>query len=265
MNNPSKAASVARELSNMQAMDPSLDHRGVRSLSTIAFYGSLLGIVSGISISAMIYLVSRNDDLSQVWRLPFFITALCVFHFLEFYTTARYNTPVARVSSYLLFSANGWAWNVAHACAILEILLVNTMLVSPTSSGWYNTRYRGPLALAAGLIMVVGGQAVRTRAMAVAGTNFNHNMVRTRSATHVLVKHDVYGWFRHPSYFGFYWWAVGTQIVAGNVICAIIYAAVLWLFFRNRIEHEERLLIGFFGADYIDFKRKTGTGIPYIQ
>lgn len=31
-------------------------------------------------------------------------------------------------------------------------------------------------------------------------------------ASHQLVKTGIYSWSRHPSYAGFTWWAVGTQV-----------------------------------------------------
>jgi hypothetical protein len=54
-------------------------------------------------------------------------------------------------------------------------------------------------------------------------------------AGHVLVKSGLYGYLRHPSYFGFFWWGLGTQLVLGNAVCFVGYALVLWRFFSSRI------------------------------
>ena len=97
-----------------------------------------------------------------------------------------------------------------------------------------------------------------------AGTNFNHLVQSKKKAGHVLVTGGVYRYLRHPSYFGFFWWGLGTQVILGNVVCLAGYAVVLWRFFRRRIEKEETLLIGFFGMDYVRYRDKTRVGIPFI-
>ena len=43
---------------------------------------------------------------------------------------------------------------------------------------------------------------------------------------------------RHPSYTGFFWWAVGLQILLGNALCVLVFAVVLWRFFWARIVGE---------------------------
>ena len=72
--------------------------------------------------------------------------------------------------------------------------------------------------------------------MGTAGSNFNHIVQSEKKSDHVLVTEGVYAYLRHPSYFGFFWWGIGTQIVLGNVFCLVGYTVVLWRFFRRRIE-----------------------------
>jgi protein-S-isoprenylcysteine O-methyltransferase len=100
--------------------------------------------------------------------------------------------------------------------------------------------------------------------MAEAGQSFNHIVQHRRGREHVLVTSGVYAAFRHPSYFGFFWWALGTQVVMGNVLCFCGYAVMLWTFFHRRIKHEEELLVSFFGEDYVDYRKRVGTRIPFI-
>ena len=89
-----------------------------------------------------------------------------------------------------------------------------------------------------GLFLMVLGQAVRSLAMVQAGANFTHTIQRRKREGHVLVTRGVYSVLRHPSYFGFFWWGLGTQLVLGNVVCFLGYAVVLWLFFAERIKSE---------------------------
>jgi len=70
---------------------------------------------------------------------------------------------------------------------------------------------------------------------------------------------------RHPSYFGFFWWAIGAQTLCINPISLIAYYYVLCKFFKSRIEGEEYYLIKFFGKEYEDYIKETGIKIPYYQ
>ncbi|KAK7445269.1 hypothetical protein CaCOL14_006370 [Colletotrichum acutatum] len=227
-----------------------------KSLAGIALRAFLLGTTFTLGLLSLSLLLLRTS--SPLWRLPFFLSALSLFHFLEFYTTAAYNTPQATVHAYLL-TANWPAYAIAHATAFLECLLTN--LVFPNSV-WAPFGLRTFL-LITGLLLVGLGQTVRSAAMVTAGQSFNHTIQHYRAESHTLVTGGVYAYFRHPSYFGFFWWAIGTQLVMGNVVSLVAYAVVLWYFFSKRIRHEEELLVRFFGQDYEDYRKRVGTMIPF--
>ncbi|KAK5135518.1 hypothetical protein LTR08_005153 [Meristemomyces frigidus] len=236
------------------ADDPSLLPTGNRSLSSIGLQAFWLGFTLALSLLSTAYLSLHQIPL---WRLPAFFACLSLFHFLEYYTTARYNLPATRAASFLLFS-NGRAYNTAHCLATLEILLSSFFPA-------YQDSLVHPYTIALGLVLVIVGQTVRSIAMAQAGTNFNHTPVQTRKEDHVLVTRGMYNYSRHPSYFGFFWWALGTQLLVGNKVCVVGYAGALWMFFHSRIIAEERKLVEFFGKDYEAFRRRTPTGIPFIR
>jgi len=230
-----------------------------KSLSGIATRAFILGLTLTLSLNLTIYLLLDSSPYSPLWRAPFFITTLSAFHFLEFWTTARYNTRSAQISSFLL-SQNGSAYTIAHTAAFLECLLTN--LLFPTRS-WLPPRVN-TLLLSFGLVLILLGQAIRSIAMISAGTNFNHIVQHTKASSHQLVTSGIYGWLRHPSYFGYFWWGLGTQIVMGNLVCFVGYAVVLWRFFERRIGGEEELLIRFFGDEYVQYRKRTMIGIPFI-
>ncbi|TLD09472.1 hypothetical protein E2P81_ATG10153 [Venturia nashicola] len=235
--------------------DASLAPEGKRSLSGISSQSFWLGFALATS------LILGSQAAWQgypIWRLFAFTTSLSLFHFLEFWTTATYNAPQARASSFLLFS-NGTAYNAAHSLALIEIVVSNFFF--PT----YQARYVNSTTISIGLFLVIVGQASRTLAMATAGTNFNHTPQKTKQNGHELVTSGIYAYSRHPSYFAFFWWAIGTQLLVGNKICFVAFFAVLWNFFNDRIKAEERSLVEFFGKDYENYKKRTRTGIPLIR
>jgi len=229
-----------------------------KSLSGIAIRAFCLGLVLSASVICTVFLLSFT--VSPLWRLPFFFALISLFHFLEFWTTARYNTRAAQIGSFLI-SQNGSAYQIAHVAASLECLL--TTLFFPN-------RHWAPVAmsrlsLCAGFALVILGQVIRSIAMVQAGSNFNHVVQYHKSREHKLVTTGVYAYWRHPSYFGFFWWALGTQLVLGNVVCLIGYVWVLWKFFSNRIFGEEEFLVAFFGDEYVKYRQKTHVWIPFIQ
>ncbi|KAF2736221.1 prenyl cysteine carboxyl methyltransferas-like protein Ste14 [Polyplosphaeria fusca] len=247
-----------REASNIQFNKAPVVPRaffpgGDRSLSAIAIRAFLLGgsAVLGFVLSA---LFAYNN--SPLWRPPLFVAILSIFHFLEFWVTAEYNTPTAFVSAFLL--TNGSHYRSAHTFAFLEALITSYFF-----PGW-QARLNPPSFVTLGLVMVLVGQTVRSFAMAQAGTNFNHLVQSRKKIDHELVTTGLYGIFRHPSYFGFFWWGLGTQVVLGNCISFVGYAGVLWFFFKTRITHEEKHLVQFFGQDYKDYRARTRVWIPFI-
>ncbi|ODM20581.1 hypothetical protein SI65_03634 [Aspergillus cristatus] len=259
---PTPSATTARKAKPSPPLDPSNYPNGEKSLSGISLRAFLIGTTLGISTCVTFFFTFLQS--TPLWRVPFFLASLSLFHFLEFYVTATYNTRYASVSTFLL-SSNGWAYNVAHGSAMLECFIGYYFF---PESHYYSLNIDASgvkITLALGLFLMALGQVVRTLAMAQAGSNFNHTVQVEHKEGHVLVRNGVYALSRHPSYFGFFWWGLGTQLVLGNVVCFVGYAVVLWRFFSSRIKREEKFLVCFFGDDYVDYKKTTWVGIPGIQ
>jgi len=219
----------AREASNIQiqspnAIAPEFFPNGKRSLAGIALRAFCLGCTT---VLGFVLTILGAYIESRLWRPCAFLATLSIFHFLEFYVTAAYNTPVAVVGSFLL--TNGDQYRQAHTMALIE-----TSVTSYFFPGW-QARFHSPIIIALGVVMIVVGQAVRSTAMAQAGTNFNHTVQSRKNDGHELVTTGLYAYFRHPSYFGFFWWGVGTQVMLGNAVCSLAYAGILWYFFSRRI------------------------------
>ena len=203
-------------------------------LPAISLRAFALGLTLGVSTLTTIYFVSSSHPL---WRLPFFLSVLSLFHFLEYQITALYNPTFATVSAFLL-SQNGKAYNIAHSLAFLECFLHHTFfprVLPKVRIGFETVPSLHSIWLILGFSMLLVGQVTRTVAMAQAGSNFNHTVQMRKRQGHVLVTDGIYSWLRHPSYFGFFWWGLGSQVVLGNAFCLIGYAMVLWRFFRHRI------------------------------
>jgi len=126
-------------------------------------------------------------------------------------------------------------------------------------------RFNSKILTVSGLILVAIGQITRSSAMITCGESFNHMIQHSKKKNHVLVKSGIYQYLRHPSYFGFYYWSIGTQLVLGNVLSTILFGVASWFFFHRRIPFEEQTLLKLFPEEYPEYRKSTIIGIPFIK
>ncbi|XP_042335727.1 protein-S-isoprenylcysteine O-methyltransferase [Sceloporus undulatus] len=191
----------------------------------------------------------------STWKhFGWYMCSLSLFHYSEYLVTAVNNPRSLSLDSFLL--NHSFEYNVAAISSWLEFTVEKFIFPEMKQITWLSS---------AGLLMVVFGEGLRKAAMLTAGSNFNHIVQNEKSETHTLVTRGVYGWFRHPSYVGWFYWSIGTQVLLCNPICAVGYTLASWRFFRERIEEEEMTLIHFFGEEYLAYKRRVPTGLPFIS
>jgi protein-S-isoprenylcysteine O-methyltransferase len=63
-----------------------------------------------------------------------------------------------------------------------------------------------------GLTLCVAGEVFRKGAMLKAWENFTHLVREKKVEGHRLVTTGLYSLCRHPSYAGWFWWSIGTQV-----------------------------------------------------
>lgn len=189
------------------------------------------------------------------WKhFGWYVCSLSFFHYSEYLITAITNPKSLSLDSFLL--NHSMEYSLAAISSWLEFTVEKFIYPDMKQITW--------LAVI-GLMMVIIGESLRKAAMLTAGSNFNHIVQNEKSNTHILVTAGVYSWFRHPSYVGWFYWSIGTQVLLCNPVCTIGYAVASWRFFKERIEEEEFTLIHFFGEQYLDYKRKVPTGLPFIK
>ena len=193
-------------------------------------------------------------SISSVTTLGLYIMGMVVFHFSEFHLTAIYNSGTLSFDSFLLNHSK--EYGIAAVASWVEYL-VEYMI--------YPDMKTPSLISLVGLILVVGGELMRKVAMITAGSNFTHEVAHRKRYNHELVTTGLYRWVRHPSYVGWFYWSIGTQLLLCNPICTIGYSVASWNFFKERIYYEEQMLISFFGQQYIEYKKTVGTGLLGIS
>ncbi|KPP73382.1 protein-S-isoprenylcysteine O-methyltransferase-like [Scleropages formosus] len=241
---------------------------GIRAKVAVAVYLAVVNVLLLFLYTGAVYKVALRAcflgftfgcglliSFSQTpWtHFGWYMCSLSFFHYSEYLVTAIINPHSLTLDSFLL--NHSVEYTVAAVSSWMEFTL--EMFLFP------EMKQCSCLSLV-GLIMVLCGECLRKSAMLTAGSNFNHIVQNEKAQSHVLVTAGVYSCFRHPSYVGWFYWSIGTQVVLCNPVCLLAYTVASWRFFRERVEEEEISLILFFGEDYLDYKRRVPTGLPFI-
>ena len=231
-------------------------YSSIAGLGYVGGAGLGLGILLGIHLLGFVLAVFHFHSLFMS-RWCLYVVSLTSFHALEFLVTARYNPRTATAESYLITHSK--QYTIAAIASWIEFWL-ESLFLTPRMTG-----YLGGFLLLIGAVLVIGGQILRTLGMVTAGSSFNHIVQNEHDGNQVLVTHGIYSTFRHPAYFGWFWWSVGTQIVLMNPICIVAYTWASWNFFQGRIPYEEEALIKMFGDKYLTYRKSSIIGIPGIK
>ncbi|KAK0550628.1 farnesyl cysteine-carboxyl methyltransferase [Tilletia horrida] len=265
---PTATDSIPPHLSGA-ALTIALTSFGLGALASMTFFPSLLALLkqvmsapisaseSGFRIWPTLSCSSTSSALPslpwQISQFGIYLGAWAIFHMLEFVITARYNPTRLFTDSFLL--QNGIAYHMAHGGAVIEFLI----------EGLFFPCMKQPSALTfIGLALMLIGQSARSLAMVHAGNSFSHQVAAYKREDHVLVTTGIYSICRHPSYFGFFYWALGTQLMLANPVGTFVFAGVLYRFFSSRIRQEEIFLVRFFGKAYEDYRSRVPTLLPFI-
>lgn len=214
----------------------------------IAIRATFLGFV--VAASLLLVLFGANE----LKAFGAYAAAMSFFHYSEYLSIAWTNPHALSVDSFILNHSLHYA--LAAMASWLEFGA--EVLVWPAMK-------ECRLVIVVGVTLCVAGEVMRKLAIITANSNFNHVVQFKKADDHRLVTHGVYGLVRHPSYVGWFWWSIGTQIILGNPVCTLLYTAVSWKFFKDRIYVEELTLLNFFGDDYVEYQKNVPTGLPGIR
>jgi protein-S-isoprenylcysteine O-methyltransferase len=198
-------------------------------------------------------------------RFSMYLASLGFYHWAEYLYVCLFHYENLNFDSFLLNQS------IHYVEAIIVSFMegIVTQIVFPEDLDLYIQLADRPLLIngiiGLGLVMMVAGHYFRIMAEMTAGRNFNHQIQWERENSHRLVTDGVYRISRHPSYLGWYLWAVGTQVMMMSAISTILFIGSSWIFFNRRIKIEEKLLIEFFGEEYRKYQREVPIRIPFIK
>lgn len=82
------------------------------------------------------------------------------------------------------------------------------------------------------MVGAILGEGLRILAFFTCKSNFTHLVRFTRVKEHKLITIGVYSVFRHPSYTGYFYFSVFSQILIGNIVSSVLFFVVLSRFFN---------------------------------
>eukprot|EP00538_Stauroneis_constricta_P005001 CAMPEP_0119566362 /NCGR_PEP_ID=MMETSP1352-20130426/32838_1 /TAXON_ID=265584 /ORGANISM="Stauroneis constricta, Strain CCMP1120" /LENGTH=238 /DNA_ID=CAMNT_0007615457 /DNA_START=76 /DNA_END=792 /DNA_ORIENTATION=- len=193
-----------------------------------------------------------EDRIQMLWQWCMYFSVLSFFHLMEFFTTALFNAEVVSADSYLVNHSTTYTF----AALFSWTEFATRFIFAPN---WNNASIS-----IVGFGVVVVSQVIRSLAMITCGASFNHMIQREKKENHVLITHGVYRYLRHPSYFGFYYWSIGVQLILNNTVAGCLSAIASSIFFRRRIPYEEQSLVCHFEEEYVEFAKRAYIGIPFV-
>lgn len=196
----------------------------------------VLGSFFGITIVEILRDIFSQKLSYKYTKMGFFISSCGFYHFMEFMYKLEYHLK------------KGLTWHdfqidhsKAYAGAMFLCMLetrVRQRIIGHFARQIMDIKNQGFIAQTAnaieystlskiftgvGVCMVLVGHLFRVWSMFHAGKSFNHFVQTKKAQDHELVTSGPYRWSRHPSYFGWTTWAVGTQLVLSNPVCAILW------------------------------------------
>jgi len=214
----------------------------------IAIRAGILGYFFGISL----YIAVTLEDLYKSFGI--YGAFLTIFHYSEYFVISVSNPQSLSLDSFML--NHSLQYLIAAALSWTEFF---------TEAYFYPEMKKYKTLWIVGSLICLSGEIVRKVAILTAKKSFHHIVQFQQAEDHKLVTNGIYRLVRHPSYVGWFYWSLGTQVILANPCCLIFYIIASWIFFRERIYMEEIALINFFGDEYLRYQQNTPTGLPFIS
>jgi protein-S-isoprenylcysteine O-methyltransferase Ste14 len=129
--------------------------------------------------------------------------------------------------------------------------------------GWLDARFvpDSPISSALGLALTFAGAAFTLWARFTLGSNWSGAV--TVKADHELMTRGPYAIVRHPIYSGLLLTMLGTAVVVGKYR-GLVCVGLLFTAWKTKSLTEERLMTEQFGEQYLAYKRRVKSLVPFV-
>ena len=141
----------------------------------------------------------KSDKLSQLRE--FENISVLIYHF-------------DKISCEFFLINHSKAWVISTLASFAEMII---------GTYYFNEYKKIKILFFIGLILTIIGQYFRIAALFTGKKNFTHRIRYKKVEQHELIMNGIYSLSRHPSYFGFFIWSVGIEIMCCNPICTIAF------------------------------------------
>jgi protein-S-isoprenylcysteine O-methyltransferase Ste14 len=83
--------------------------------------------------------------------------------------------------------------------------------------------------------------------------------------SHHLVSHGIYSKIRHPMYTAVFIVATAQLFLVGNFIVGPAFLLAFATLYFTRIEHEEKMMLDYFGSAYAEYAQRTNRLLPSFR
>jgi protein-S-isoprenylcysteine O-methyltransferase Ste14 len=197
-------------------------------------------------------------DSDQLFHLIFVVSLLGVMAFRvsqHFVGQTRHDRLITREEGYPV-----GVLRLVFAVPCMVLILV--YLARPDVLSWAAVPLPDGLRWA-GAVLVVAGGGLLAWVHAALGRNFS-GTIRIRP-DHTLVTAGPYRWVRHPMYTAFCLLFAGCFLLTANWFVGLVPLALILFIMAYRTPREEAALVRTFGADYVEYQRRTGRYLPRLR
>lgn len=149
--------------------------------------------------------------------------------------------------------------------SILFILVAASVSIVSANVEWatnYPAHESNTAITILGFCMIVIGIIIRVWSIRTLGKYFTATVLLQQKQT--LITSGPYRIVRHPSYLGAFLSIVGCAVFLNAYISILVAAAFMCTSYIVRIRAEEKVMIQYFGNEYIEFSKKTRRLFPFI-
>eukprot|EP00457_Paulinella_chromatophora_P007414 gb/GEZN01007437.1/.p1 GENE.gb/GEZN01007437.1/~~gb/GEZN01007437.1/.p1 ORF type:complete len:413 (-),score=30.76 gb/GEZN01007437.1/:299-1414(-) len=229
-------------------------------------YGAGPSIWRGVILGALLYAGLHGIFYRpHLWNWYVCLVLVALHHLQEFYLPALL-TPFE--SHYLRFSFQGRTkWDMAaKLCAVVEFWLEWFFFGSVLSTPMFKW-----LAVL-GTVIALLALYVRCLAHYTLGPNYTEWLHYARFAKgsqwprldFQFVTKSIYRYIRHPGYASYFWFCVGLELILLNPVSLLLHIYVLIEWFTRQCDHEEGHMMRNYGERYLQYHRRTFSGIPLM-